>query len=215
MKKSKALSFKYLLYDLIRITAAIPGFIWFRPKHIYESKEARKTPKNGALLIANHISLFDPMYLLLGYWKRRQHIVAMTELFEGKFKRWLFKNAFLTIEIDRNNFSMASFKEITDHLKSGNIVTIFPEGKVNASEEGIQDFKGGMVMMALRGKAPIVPVYIKRRKHFYNRLVLAIGNPIDLNALKPDGIRSKQDIEFVSEYLRNKEAELEQLCMKK
>lgn len=215
MKKSRALSFKYLLYDLIRITAAIPGFIWFRPKRIYESKEAKKTPKGGALFIANHVSLFDPMYLLFGYWKRRQHIVAMSELYSSKINKWLFKNAFLCIEIDRNNFSMGSFKEITDNLKAGNVVTIFPEGRINVEKEGVQAFKGGMVMMALRGKAPIIPVYIKRRPHFYNRLVFAIGNPIDLNTIKPDGIKSKQDIEFVCDYLKKKEEELEALCSKK
>ena len=215
MKKSRVLSFKCFLYDLIRISAVVPGLIWFRPKRIYESKEAKKSAKGGALVIANHISIFDPMYVLFAYWKRRQRIVAMSELFSSKFKRWLFKNAFLAIEIDRNNFSMASMKEITDNLKSGNVVTIFPEGKVNESSEGTQSFKGGMVMMALRGKAPIIPIYIKRRKHFYNRLVFVIGEKIDLNTIKPDGIKTKQDIEFVSEYLKNKEDELEALCNKK
>lgn len=215
MKKSRVLSFKYLLYDLVRITAAIPGLIWFRPKKIYESKEAKKTPKGGALLMANHISIFDPMYLLFGYWKRRQHIVAMSELYSSKFSRWLFKYVFLCIEINRNNFSMASFKEITDNLRGGNVVTIFPEGKVNAAEEGIQDFKGGMIMMALRGKARIIPVYIKRRKHFYNRLVVVIGNQIDLNTIKPEGIKTKQDIAFATEYLKKKEEHLESLCIKK
>lgn len=214
MKKSRVLSFKYFLYDFIRLTAAIPGLIWFRPKKIYESKEARKVPKAGALFIVNHVSVFDPMYLLFGYWRRRQHFVAMKELFSKKFSRWIFKYAFLCIEIDRQNFSMSSFKEITDNLKSGNVVTIFPEGKVNENSDGMQSFKSGMVMMALRGNASIVPIYIKRRQHFYNRLVLVIGNPIDLNSIKPEGIKTKQDIESISKYLEQKEEELEKLCNK-
>ena len=215
MKKSKPLSLKYLLYDFIRITAAIPGFIWFRPKRIYESKEAKKIAKGGALIMANHNTLFDPLYLLFGYWKRREHFIAMTELFGSKFSRWVFRYAFLCIEIDRQNFSMTSFKEITDNLKAGNVLTIFPEGKVNENRDGNpQDFKGGMIMMALRGNAPIIPIYVKKKEHFYNRLVFAIGNPVDLKTFKEGGIKTKQDIEEAVEYLKQKEIYLQGLCFK-
>lgn len=211
MKKSRVLSFKYFLYDFIRITALIPGLIWFRPKWIYESKEAKKGIKGGAIILANHISLYDPMYLHFAYWRRRQRVIAMKELFTNKFNRWLFTKAFRCIEIDRENFSMNSFKEIVDNLKCGNVVSIFPEGRVNVSGETINSFKGGLVMMASRGNAPIVPVFIKTRKHFYNRLVFAIGSPIHLDELKQGPIKSTNDVKEILCALENKERELANL----
>ncbi len=136
MKSSKdktpgAISWRYLFYDFVRFTAAIPGIIWFRPKVVYETPEAKRClKKGGALLIANHVGLFDPMFLMLGIWYRRHHFVCLKQFFEKPFRRALFKG-FLCIPIDRENFNMSSFREVTSHLKAGQLVCRFPEGHIS------------------------------------------------------------------------------------
>ena len=91
----------------MRVTGA-PLLLWFRVKRIYSSPEAKKKIKGGALLISNHISLADPMYLLLAIWYRRHHFVAMQKMFENKFKKWLFSKVFMAV-FELSNFS---FKDL-------------------------------------------------------------------------------------------------------
>ena len=213
VKRNRAISLRYMFFDFVRLTAA-PGILFFRPKVIYISEKAKanKKMKGGNLIISNHITMVDPMYLMLSLWRRRHHFVATKELFAGKFKHWLFTHGFKCIGIDRENFSFASFKEITDNLKVGNIVTIFPEGSVDLNKEGVRMFKNGAVMMALRSGAPIIPVYIKRREHWYSRLIVAMGEPIDPNDFRSGTILTKTDLDNASAYLREQEQKLEELC---
>lgn len=211
MSKGKVFSFKYLLFDIIRVLGA-PGLLWFRPKKYYLTKEAKKTVKGGALMISNHISLYDPMYLMLSYWKRRHHFIAMSDLFQGKAKRWLFTKVFMCIEINRENFSMASLKEITTHLNNEELVTMFPEGHVNIDKEGVKAFKGGMVLMAFRSDKPIVPVYLKRREHFYSRIVLGVSEPINVRDFVKGKMINSKEVEEVVNHLQEVEHQLEVLC---
>lgn len=197
----------------MRVTGA-PLILWFRVKRIYSSPEAKKKIKGGALLISNHISLADPMYLLLAIWYRRHHFVAMQKMFENKFKKWLFSKVFRCIEVNRENVSIKSFKEITNHLKSGKLVTMFPEGHINIENDGVNPFKSGMVMMAVKSGCPIVPVYIKRRKHWYSRLVVGIGEQISIDKFSSSNNPTLEEIDKAAKYLQEEEHKLELLCNK-
>ncbi|MBO7375689.1 MAG: 1-acyl-sn-glycerol-3-phosphate acyltransferase [Clostridia bacterium] len=207
-RKNRLFSFRYLIYDLIKITAGIPGLIWFRPKRYYESEEAKKRIRGGALVISNHYGFFDPLYLMFAVWYRRHHFVCGREFFDGKW-RYLFK-AFLCIPVDRENFSMDSLRRITDELRAGSLVTIFPEGHISREPGGMSSFKTGMVLMALRGKAPVIPIYVQPRPRFYSCLRFAIGNPIDIVSLYGERPTLSQ-IEEIARNLRDKEEELKTL----
>ena len=50
VKKSKIFSFRYFFHDVMRFFGA-PGLLFFRPKKIYISKEAKKHVKGGVLLV--------------------------------------------------------------------------------------------------------------------------------------------------------------------
>ena len=214
MKQNKLFSFRYLLFDFIRVTA-IPGLLWFRPKKYYLHEEDKHRIKGGALLISNHITLFDPMYLMLMIRSRRHHCICMDELFnEKKFKRWLFTKGFLCLPITRTKATFGQIKDIISTLKSGCLVSMFPEGKINEENDNVQDFKSGMVMMALRGSAPIIPVYIKRRKHFYSRLEAAIGSPIDVSTFKKGTTLTHEETLEACKYIEEKEKELEAFMLK-
>ena len=214
MKKNKIFAWKYFLFDFIRING-IPALLWFRPKKYYLHEEDRHQIKGGALLISNHISLVDPMYLLLSIRSRRLHIICMDELLHSKFQRWIFIHACLCIPITRSNITLSQVKEIITRLKNGEVVSMFPEGKINESGEGLQKFKSGMVMMAYRGNAPIIPLYIKRRKHFYSRLEVAIGSPIDVASFKSGDVLTKEDNERACIEIEKREKELEQFMLSK
>lgn len=213
-KKAKLFSIKCFLYDFVRVTG-MPLLLWFRPKKIYVSKAAKKKIWGGALIVSNHIGFFDAMYLLLGIWYRRHHFVATKELFKGKFNNWLFKKVFKCIEIDRENFTVASFKTIVEHLKMDELVTMFPEGRINQNKEGVQAFKSGVTFMAIKSGAPIVPVYIKRRKHFWSRLVIGVGEPLKIEPHEDGTPITIDEINRITEELHEQELRLETLCTAK
>ena len=211
VKKARALSLRYLPYDFT-IISGCPAFLWYRPKRIYISKEAKKRVKGGMILISNHISLRDPIYLAVGYPWRRHNFVATKELFCTKARRWFFGKLMHIIEIDRDNFSINSFKEIVKRLKEGRMVTLFPEGHVNTNKDGsLNEFHSGMVMMAIKGKAPILPIFIKKKPKLGSRLIVGIGEPIDVNQYKSGPVPTMEDIEKISKMLEEQTKQLEKL----
>lgn len=188
----------YLFYDFVKVTAGVPGVLFFRPKIVYESAQAKKRIRGGALLIANHFGFFDPIYLQFAIWYRRMHFVCLQQFFDSK-AAWLFR-AVHCIPIDRENIGMDSIRRIVTCLKEEKIVAMFPEGHIVTEGENLAAFKSGMVLMALQANKPIIPVYIKPRDHWYDRLVLAVGEPVHVT--QSGGVSA---IEETAEMLRKKE----------
>lgn len=211
MKKSKnkkhfLFSPKYFIYDFIRITGAIPGLIWWRPKIIYENENAKQKLKGGVLVISNHLGFLDPVYLMYTFWYRRIHFITLKVLFDNKIKSFIF-HQFQCIPIDRENFNMNTFHQIVGHLKNEEVVAMFPEGHINTQKERIQSFKAGMILMALQSGKPIVPVFIKKQKGFGERLVAVIGEKVQL---QKDSMNMKV-IENLTLDLYNREEKLREI----
>ena len=179
-KKAKLFSFRYLLVDFIRITGAIPTLLWYRPKVLYENEAAKKKIRGSVLLISNHNCFFDPIYIMLGVWYRRHRFICNKQ-FMGT-KAGPFLKLVRCIPIDIDNFSLGSLKEITSALNSGELVSMFPEGHINDGSGEMRQFKSGMVLMAMRAKAPIIPVYVLSHEPRRSRLKMMIGEPIDITA---------------------------------
>lgn len=196
-------------YDLVVFLLALPGLLWFRPKKIYEGGRKVRV-KGGALTIANHVGYYDPIYLMYGVPYRRHHFVCTEDILSNRFRRWFLPKC-LCIPIDRENMSMDSFRKIVDTMKEGEMVTMFPEGHIVKEEEkSSQKFKSGMVLMAVQAHAPILPVAIRKRDHFWNRLRVAVGQPIDIEALY--GPRpSLRQVDEIAELLYKKELELQHI----
>ncbi|MBQ6920792.1 MAG: 1-acyl-sn-glycerol-3-phosphate acyltransferase [Bacilli bacterium] len=213
MKKAPLFSFRYFFYDFIRLTGW-PLLLFFRPKKIYVSSEAKTGFKGGFILMANHNSMKDPFYLICCLFRRRHHFVTTNEVCSTKWKRFLFKTCFLCIEINRESFSMSSFKEITSNLEKGNMVSMFPEGHINVEQEELNQFKGGIVMMAFKANVPIRPVYLEKRKHWYSRLRLYVGKEFDVKEYLNGRGLNTNTVKEVAKELQNKEKELEILCSK-
>jgi len=204
--KKRKNPFRYWFFDFVKITAAIPTILFLRNKYIYENKNAKKKIKKGALVCSNHTSTIDPVVLHTALWYRRAHTVAMKELFEGKKSRWFFRHV-LCIPIDRENMNISSFKEIISTLKEEKVVCIFPEGHINNNTDTVDFFKSGVVLMAIKGKVPIVPVYIVKREKWYKRQVVVVGEPIQI----PEGNLNINQIDEISKNLRKKEESLKEL----
>ena len=83
-KRAKLFSFKDFVMDFIRVSGALPGLLWLRPKIRYTSKAAKKRIRGGALVISNHNSFVDPGYVMFVIWYRRQRFVCHQAFLETK-----------------------------------------------------------------------------------------------------------------------------------
>lgn len=211
-KKEGKKLFKHFFYDFAMATGAIPGFIWLHPKYIYKSPEAKKRIKGGALVVSNHISFYDPVYLLFAIWYRRQRFVCMKELYEFPWARRFF-NLAGCIPIDRENTNFDSMREIIGALKNGEIVTLFPEGHINEESTAPEAFKSGVVLMSVMSGKPIIPVYISKKPGF-GGLTIVKGEALDPYSIYGKRPSSAQFGE-IAELLRQKEHDLMELCKEK
>ncbi|MBR0062767.1 MAG: hypothetical protein IJP67_01215, partial [Oscillospiraceae bacterium] len=68
----------------------------------------------------------------------------------------------------------------------------------------------GMILMSVQSGAPIIPVYVKPRKHFYERVVAVIGEPFSVT--ERYGARPKfSQIDEAAKLLHEKEMKLTEL----
>jgi 1-acyl-sn-glycerol-3-phosphate acyltransferase len=114
-------------------------------------------PNTGGIIIAsNHISYLDP--LILGAISPRQvTFMARKGLFTmpliGAFvKQYAFP-------VDREKPQPSTIKQAVKHIRSGEVITIFPEGRRNETGDFLQA-KRGLGMIACMTQAPVVPVLI-------------------------------------------------------
>ena len=198
----------YFFYDFVKITAGLPGWLWFRPKLVYASENARQRINGGALVIANHIGFFDPIYLMCAVWYRRMHFVCLQQFFDSKWG-WFFK-AVHCVPVDKNNVSISTVREVIGLLKEGKLVGMYPEGQVNDGTGEMSSFKSGAALIALRSGCPIIPVYIRPKRRLLGRLTIAIGEPVGIETLC-GGKTGIAGLDASTELLRLKEEELKQM----
>ena len=191
-------------YDFVKITGAIPALIWIRPKVIHIGE---KCPKGGVLISSNHPTFVDPITLLTAFPWRRLHSLVTKDLYKNKLMTFMLA-CMHCIQVDKDNFNMASFHTTVERLQNGKAVVIFPEGQVNQGDgREVQAFKSGAILMAHRANVPILPVYIVKREKWYRTQRVVIGEPFDVKSAV-GLIPSMEKMNAVTEQLREKELEL-------
>ena len=194
----------YFWYYFVKITGAIPLYLYLRTK-VIRVGNATTRPKGAVMITANHFSFLDPAVIHSAFPWRVVHSLATKDLYNTNFKNWFFTKTHC-IQVDKQNFSMNSFHETCDLLKRQKAVLIFPEGKINNQEEML-GFKSGAVLMAHRSNAPIIPVYLVKPTKKHARRVVVVGEPIDIKQIVGP-VPTMDDLQRASDVLREKELEL-------
>lgn len=203
-KRKKTKGAGNFLYDFVKVTGSIPTLIWMRPKILRLGKKPKI--KGGFMTTANHCSFVDPILVHCVFWKRRIYSLATKDLYSTPLRTWFF-NKMHCIQVDKQNFSLNSFHEVTRQLKRGKVVSIFPEGQLNRDAEEMLAFKSGVILMAHSARVPIVPVYLVPPGRWYQRRAAVVGEPIDVRALCGD-MPTVDDFNRASDYVHQKEEEL-------
>lgn len=170
MKKEKHI----IGYNFLRTILGFVFKICYRPK-IY-NKEL--IPKNGPIIIAgNHMHLFDQNLVIIST-KRMVHYMAKIEYFQDKRKAWFFKMAGC-IPVNRQIKDEDAKSSAMEVLNNNQALGIFPEGTRNKTEEFLLPFKFGVVSMAQKTGASIVPFAITGKYKVWkkNNLNIRFGKP--------------------------------------
>lgn len=193
--------------DFVRITGAIPAFIWKRPKVYYVGEKKKCIVKNGVLIASNHVTFTDPIMLYCVFWRRRLRFMATKDLYRTPLSEFFFSAAGC-IQVDKESFNISTLHDVVDKLKAGKAILIFPEGQVNQTEQTLS-FKSGAVLMSQLSGVPIQPVFIVRPKKWYRRNVAIVGEPIDIRSMCSP-VSSVDELEQISDYIRDCEEKLKQ-----
>lgn len=126
--------------------------------------------RKGCVIVANHRSSADPMVLQAAVSYPIKWMIAK-EYVESPGLGWLLK-AIGVIGVKRSAVDRSSAKEAIKALQSGDWIGIFPEAKINITDDLLLPARTGVAMLALRAGVPIIPCYIENSP--YNGSVYTI-----------------------------------------
>ncbi len=117
-------------------------------------------PEEGAaILVANHISGLDPV-LMFAASRRKLRFLIATEQYHRFGLEWLFR-AVGCIPVDRTGKPEKAFREALKALKNGDVIALFPHGKIHLDSDPQRHLKPGAVRLAQLADCPIYPLRIE------------------------------------------------------
>lgn len=138
------------------------------------------------IVISNHISNADPVFISAGKLKQQPHYMAKKELFKVPLVNLLVKGLG-AYPVDRGGADVSAIKNTIKMLKAGKCVGIFPQGH---RQMGISpreaDLKNGAAMIAVRAETTVLPCYIRTKKNrfaFFRRVDVYMGKPVKFEEL--------------------------------
>ena len=155
MEREKLQQIMYYLFDHLTIT---------------RFEGAENVPKEGGVIIAtNHMSRMDIPLLFVNPVRKDLTALIAEKYVNYPGINWFAKTA-KAIYIDRSRADFGAFREAQKLIKSGIAMGIAPEGTRSKSGELIEG-KAGVILLAIRSGAPIVPVGLAGTEDSFKRLL--------------------------------------------
>jgi len=139
--------------------------IWLLSHSMYrvEHRDLDLIPDEGAaLLVCNHVSFVDAL-LIGGAVRRPIRFVMYYKIYNLPVLNFIFRTAG-TIPIAGRNEDIQiyeqAFRKIAQYLQEGELVCIFPEGKLTTDGE-INEFKGGLSRILQETPVPVIPLALQ------------------------------------------------------
>ncbi len=139
--------------------------IWLLGHSMYrvEHRNLEAIPDEGAaLLVCNHVSFVDAL-LIAGSVRRPIRFVMYYKIFRLPVLNFIFRTAGAIPIAGRNEdiqIYEKAFTRIAQYLKEGELVCIFPEGKLTADGE-MNEFRGGVTRILEETPVPVIPMALQ------------------------------------------------------
>ena len=190
---------RYIPMDVARVSMLPLGIKYRTKKHFLNAKEHGKTIKGGAVIVANHTSFEDPLFITNLLWYRRLYFLA-GEVLMDKRPQGILLRGLGCIRIDRNISDIDAIRTAVDKLKRGHLLVMFPQGGIKR-EEDVVNIKAGAILIAMQAKVPIIPVYTMKPEKWYMRRKAVIGEPFICSEHCKRKFPSVTDLNHLSEKL--------------
>jgi len=187
------------------------AWLMLHTTHRVRTFNAERIPaEGGAVLVCNHVSYMDAI-VILATSPRPLRFVMDHRIFKIPLLSALFK-AVRAIPIapasEDPEIMEAAYGSIARALERGELVCIFPEGKLTHDGE-LNEFKGGIMKILERTPVPVIPMALRGlwgslwtrsadnpfqrsfRSGPFSKLELVVGEPMAVTEVTPEVLRER------------------------
>ncbi|MGZ8295293.1 MAG: 1-acyl-sn-glycerol-3-phosphate acyltransferase, partial [Telluria sp.] len=174
--------------------------------HRVQTVDVERIPEEGAaVLVCNHVSYVDA--IVIGAASPRPiRFVMDHRIFNTPLLGWIFRTAkAIPIAPAKENpwLMEKAYIDIAKALHEGELVCIFPEGKLTSTGE-MNEFRGGIAKIVERSHVPVIPMALRGlwgslltrdpgnlfersfTRGWRSRLALAVGLPVPPHEATPE-----------------------------
>ena len=184
-------------YEVVRVLANLVFHTFLPVRFHHRERLDRERPY---LMIANHNHALDPVPMAMGVKHDQIVFLGKKELGSKAWVRW-FLTRLHCILVDRHNADMEAMRSCMKAVKMKKILLIFPEG-TRHHEGQMEQIEAGTALIAMRARAPVVPIYFDRKLSLFRVTNLYVGEPIPYDDLLEEGINT-ETCEKMNERMRN------------
>lgn len=188
----------------VYIYSLVPEFlmrflVWMLTSTMYRIKRTGldNIPDEGpAVVVCNHVSYVDAP-IIAGSVRRPIRFVMDSEIFRVPVLNFIFRTAgaipITSRKKDPETYE-AAFVKVAEYLAEGEVVCIFPEGRLTLDGE-MGEFRPGIERILAESPVPVIPMalrgmwgsffspaggksFLKRPRRFWFRVEIAVGAPI-------------------------------------
>lgn len=202
----------------IYIYRLVPEFlvrfvVWLLIHSVYrlDKRGVENFPETGpAVLICNHVSFVDAL-IVAAASRRPIRFVMDHNVFHWPVLSFVFKaSRAIPIAAEKENAALKqkAFDDVSQALEAGELVCIFPEGRVTATGE-MSAFRPGITQIITRNPVPVIPMALTglwgsifSRAHGaamskpwkarpFRRIVLKVGAPVSPGKVTLEGLQAE------------------------
>lgn len=199
------------------IYALVPEFLmrflcWLLVHTVYrvDKRGLQHIPEEGpALIVCNHVSFVDPLVIMASS-PRPIRFVMDHQIFRTPVLSYVFRHAkaipIAPAKVDGKLLERA-YDEVAKALEEGELVGIFPEGRITDTGE-LYPFRGGVSRILERTPVPVVPMALRGlwgsffsrhggaamtkpfRRGVFSRIGLVVAPPVPATHATPETLQS-------------------------
>ncbi|MGQ4878339.1 1-acyl-sn-glycerol-3-phosphate acyltransferase [Billgrantia sp. LNSP4103-1] len=164
--------------------------------------------KGAAVVVCNHVSFMDAL-VMGGASPRPLRFLMDRPIYESPWLNWLFRLVgAIPVESDRRDPGSVrrALEEVSRALRSGEVVMLFPEGRLTPDGE-VHAFRRGLETILARDPVPVIPAGLaglwgswtshcggpalsKRPRRLRARVALYFGKPIPPRLARRDRLEA-------------------------
>lgn len=164
------------------LSALVLGGLFYGPLRMRRSGHRRMPARGGVLVVCNHVSIGDPVALVVSAFPRRRlRMMCKSELFANRALGW-YLGGLGAFPVVRDSADHSAIRTARRLLEAGEAVGVFPEGRVTRSGL-MRPGAPGIGLLALVPGVSVVPAVVWGTQRFRGPVRIRYGPPVDLSGL--------------------------------